>query len=108
VVKADGAPMPCFSPPSQPFPATALAEGRQFNGAPFPASATAEGRLIKGGPSPWRGEGAKRPSRTSSAELQLPTPSHWLPLLQIVQIFNQPLVKSLRAGIHRIVRGILE
>src|SRR5712691_6870280 len=33
-------------------PATASAEGRQFNGAPFPATASAEGRLIKGGPSP--------------------------------------------------------
>ena len=45
--------------PSQPFPATASAEGRQFNGAPFPASATAEGRLIKGGPSPARGKESK-------------------------------------------------
>jgi hypothetical protein len=34
-----------------PFPASATAEGRQFNGAPFPATASAEGRLMKGGPS---------------------------------------------------------
>jgi hypothetical protein len=91
-VKAAGAPMLRFSPPSQPFPATASAEGRQFNGAPSPA----------------RGEGAKRLPCTSSAELQIPASSHRFPLLQIVQILNQPLVKRLRAGIHRIVRGILE
>jgi len=54
-VKAGGALMPRFSPPSQPFPATASAEGRQFNGAPFPASATAEGRQFNGAPSLWEG-----------------------------------------------------
>src|SRR4029453_14632833 len=40
--------------------------------------------------------------------LQLPAPSHRFPLLQIVQILDQPLVKSFRTGIHRIVRGVLE
>ena len=35
--------MPRF-PPSQPFPATASAEGRQFNGAPSPA----RGEGVKG------------------------------------------------------------
>ena len=57
-VKAGGALMPRFSPPSQPFPATASAEGRQFNGTPFPASATAEGAQFNVPPSPARGEGA--------------------------------------------------
>ena len=33
------------------FPASATAEGRQFNGAPFPASASAEGAQFKGGAS---------------------------------------------------------
>ena len=33
------------------FPATAWAEGRQFNGAPFPASATAEGAQLNVPPS---------------------------------------------------------
>ena len=51
-VKAGGVPRLCFSPPSQPFPATASAEGAQFNVPPFPVSATAEGRLVKGGPFP--------------------------------------------------------
>jgi hypothetical protein len=45
-VKAGGVRMP-RSPPSQPFPATASAEGAQFNGRP----------------SPTRGEGAKNPER---------------------------------------------
>jgi hypothetical protein len=58
-VKAGGVPRLCFSPPSQPFPATASVEGAQFNVPPFPVSATAEGRLVKGGPSPARGKGAK-------------------------------------------------
>ena len=35
-----------------PFPATASAEGRQFNGAPFPASVTAEGAQFNVPPSP--------------------------------------------------------
>jgi len=35
-----------------PFPASATAEGAQFNVPPFPATASAEGRLIKGGPPP--------------------------------------------------------
>jgi len=39
-------------PPSQPFPATASAEGRQFNGAPFPASVTAEGAQLNVPPFP--------------------------------------------------------
>ena len=43
--------MICFGLYSS-FPATASAEGRQFNGAPFPATASAEGRHIKGGPFP--------------------------------------------------------
>ena len=90
--KAGGVPMPRFSPLSQPFPATASAEGVQVNVPP----------------SPTRGEGEKRRSCELNAELQLPPPSHWLPLLQIVQILDQPLVKSLRTGIHRIVRSILE
>ena len=34
------------------FPASATAEGRQFNGAPFPASATAEGAQLNVPPSP--------------------------------------------------------
>ena len=33
---------PRLSPPSQPFPATASAEGRQFNGAPSPARGEGE------------------------------------------------------------------
>ena len=37
---------------AEPPPATASAEGRQFNGAPFPASVTAEGRQFNGAPSP--------------------------------------------------------
>jgi hypothetical protein len=45
-------------PPSQPFPATASAEGRQFNGPPFPATASAEGAQLNVPPSPARGEGA--------------------------------------------------
>jgi hypothetical protein len=42
------------------FPATASAEGRQFNGAPFPATASAEGAQFNVPPSPspnWRGNG---------------------------------------------------
>ena len=35
-----------------PFPATASAEGRQFNGAPFPATAWAEGAQLNVPPSP--------------------------------------------------------
>jgi hypothetical protein len=34
-----------------PFPATASAEGAQFNVPPFPATATAEGRQFNGAPS---------------------------------------------------------
>jgi len=49
--------------PSGPFPATASAEGAQFNMPPFPATASAEGRLIKGGPSPARGEGEEHPRK---------------------------------------------
>jgi hypothetical protein len=37
-----------------PFPATAWAQGRQFNGAPFPATAWAEGGQFNGPPSPHR------------------------------------------------------
>ena len=36
-------------------PATASAEGAQFNGRPFPASVTAEGRQFNGAPSPGSG-----------------------------------------------------
>src|SRR5262249_1965007 len=46
-------------------PATASAEGAQFNVPPFPASATAEGRQLNGGPAPLRErvvEGVKRRS----------------------------------------------
>jgi hypothetical protein len=57
-VKAGGAPRPPFSPLSQPFPATASAEGRQFNGAPSPA----------------RGEGAK-----PSPAYLVPNSTHSLP-----------------------------
>src|SRR5262245_23220535 len=49
-------PSPSFSP-SRPFPATASAEGRQFNGAAFPATASAEGAQLNVPPSPTRGEG---------------------------------------------------
>jgi len=54
---------PCFSPPSQPFPATASAEGLLIQGGPFPASATAEGRQLNGAPSPAREEGVKGPGQ---------------------------------------------
>ena len=47
-VRADGVSMPGFSPPSQPFPATASAEGAQFNVPP----------------SPLAGEGVKRVSHS--------------------------------------------
>ena len=36
-VKAGGVPQAMLLPPSQPFPATASAEGGQFNGPPSPA-----------------------------------------------------------------------
>jgi urea transport system permease protein len=39
-------------PDSVPSPATASAEGAQFNVPPFPATASAEGRQLNGGPSP--------------------------------------------------------
>jgi hypothetical protein len=63
-VRADGVSMPGFSPPSQPFPASASAEGRLIKGGPFPASVTAEGRQLNGAPSPARGEGVKRVSHS--------------------------------------------
>jgi hypothetical protein len=34
------------------FPASATAEGAQFNGAPFPATASAEGAQFNGAPFP--------------------------------------------------------
>src|SRR5262245_10925433 len=43
--------LPHFHPPV-PLPATASAEGRQFNGAPFPASVTAEGAQFNVPPFP--------------------------------------------------------
>jgi hypothetical protein len=56
-----------------PPPATATAEGAQFNGALFPASATAEGAQFNVPPSLWeralsRGEGlshSRRPLTTA-------------------------------------------
>jgi hypothetical protein len=44
--------LPHFHPPV-PLPATASAEGRQFNGGPFPASVTAEGAQFNVPPSLW-------------------------------------------------------
>src|SRR5262245_43891869 len=43
--------LPHFRPPV-PLPATASAEGRQFNGGPFPASVTAEGAQVNVPPFP--------------------------------------------------------
>jgi hypothetical protein len=45
------------SPPSQPFPATASVEERQFNGAPFPATTSTEGAQFNVPPSPAGGKG---------------------------------------------------
>jgi hypothetical protein len=45
-VKARGVPRPCFSPPSQPFPASATAQERQLNGAPFPARGRSKTPLL--------------------------------------------------------------
>ena len=42
----------CTSHDTEPSPATASAEGRQFNGAPFPATAWAEGPQLNAAPSP--------------------------------------------------------
>ena len=53
------------------FPASATAEGAQFNGAPFPASATAEGAQFNVPPFPataWA-EGAQLNGRPSLATL---------------------------------------
>jgi len=69
-----------------PFPATASAEGRQFNGAPFPASATAEGAQLNVPPFP----------ATASAEGHLfnGAPSLW----ERVGVRVSPLVLSLSAS----------
>jgi len=58
-VKAGGVPRLCFSPPSQPFPATASVEGAQFNVPPFPATVSAEGAQFNVPPSPPGGKGSK-------------------------------------------------
>ena len=47
---------PCLSPPSRPSPATASVEGRLIKGGPFPASATAEGAQFNVPPSPRQRE----------------------------------------------------
>ncbi len=60
-VKVGGARLARFSPPSQPFPATASAEGRQFNGAPFPVTASAEGAQFNVPPSPDQEGRSKSP-----------------------------------------------
>src|SRR5262245_19719235 len=58
-VKASAVLRPCFSPPSQLFPASATGEGRLVKGGPFPATVWAEGRQFNGVPSSARGKGLK-------------------------------------------------
>jgi hypothetical protein len=50
------------------FPASATAEGRQFNGAPFPASASAEGAQFNVPPFPASAT-AERPQFNGAASL---------------------------------------
>ena len=55
--------------PEPVFPATASAEGAQFNGRPFPATAWAEGPQLNAAPSPspvWRGHGSAQPLAKAS------------------------------------------
>src|SRR5262249_13877640 len=49
-----------------------------------------------------------RPMVWPSVESEDPVSSHGLAVFQVIQVLDKACIKSLRTGIHRIVRGVLD